>query len=163
MMTSNCIWSFLRLVSVAQKNRELSVFHSTALSSRDTLWCHLQYSGVPWAYCIRFSIYLQKIHFQIVIKPERKLVWVLHWVPQVTFLFCRIHKPNKFGKHWPIASIPHGVHGLTFLDCETIEWLFNIMCGLEWDWKNCSYDENDRWHNSDNCFRNVKWTHLTRT
>ena len=54
---TNCIWSFLRLVSVAQ-NRQLSMFYSTALSSRDTLWRHLQYAGVPWAYCIRFSIYL---------------------------------------------------------------------------------------------------------
>ena len=55
---------------------------------RGTLGCHLQYPGVPRANAF-FNILL-KIHFQTVIKPWSKIVWVRHWVPQNIILFCRV-------------------------------------------------------------------------
>jgi len=55
---------------------------------RGTLGCHLQYPGVPRANAF-FNILL-KVHFQTVIKPWSKIVWVRHWVPQNIILFCRV-------------------------------------------------------------------------
>jgi len=55
---------------------------------RGTLGCHLQYPGVPRANAF-FNILL-KMHFQTVIKPWSKIVWVRHWVPQNIILFCRV-------------------------------------------------------------------------
>jgi len=30
------------------------------------------------------------MHIQAVTKPQSKLVWVRHWVPQIIILFCRV-------------------------------------------------------------------------
>ena len=57
---------------------------------RGTLGCHLQYPGVPRANAF-FNILL-KIHFQTVIKPWSKIVWVRHWVSQIIILFSRVPK-----------------------------------------------------------------------
>jgi len=64
-----------------------------------TLACLLQYPGLLRANTF-FKISLKR-HFQNVAKPQTELLWARHWLPQITFLFCRAGccELKKVGNH----------------------------------------------------------------
>jgi len=71
---------------------------------RGTLRCHLQCPGVPRANSF-FTISLE-IHFEAVIKPQSKLLWVRHYgCRKLLFFSVGCRKPKKVGKHCPKASV----------------------------------------------------------